>query len=255
MGVAVALAGAAVGCSVGLDGVVYCPTPSDDFTDPSTLACWNRLDPGLIAGLEIGTSPTPFLMMAPTAMQGNAWFDKIHGPFIYKNVTGDFLLLAEVYAGTAGNAGGTPTGSYNTAGLLARDPSGDATHSENWVLLDVGHQGSELPTPMLGTMVKNTHGGSSDKYASPGGSSGKLAICRVGSEFQYFEVLYSSDNNMLTAHPSHPSDTLNMPATLQVGLTVGAYGQPFDAVGYFGFATFATPPSSAGDCLTAVNNL
>ena len=70
----------------------------------------------------------------------NAWYGTDRGPFIYQEITGDFIVVARVFTGTAADHAMPPTQVYNVGGIMARaDPGGGM--QEDWVLLDIGRQG------------------------------------------------------------------------------------------------------------------
>lgn len=227
-------------------GPVSCPH-SDEFDGSSPDACWKTLDPTLFASLAVDGAQG-MLVATPKDQAQNGWFQNAHGPLLYQEVTGDFILVARVFATQANDLGMPPFKLYNTAGLLARDPASVNTN-ENWVLYDIGQQGNSTDTPVVtvGTMAKGTIHSGTMKFPESGTHSGLLAICRIGGSFEVLKRLYNPDGDFLSAHTFQWNEA---PATLQVGLTVGSWVTAPDVVGRFDYARLGDPHQH-GTCLEA----
>src|SRR5690606_7501012 len=73
------------------------------------------------------------------------------GPYLYREVTGDFIATVTVTGGTAAN--------YNVASLLARDPSATTVAEENFLSANYNFFGT---TP--GVQSRNVVSGSTAKF-------------------------------------------------------------------------------------------
>lgn len=234
-------------------GAPDCTKPvSDEFVSgsmPST--CWEILQPSRFANPPyVGNSGE--LVAAPAAVANNGWFKTDHGPFMFQQVTGDFILVTGVRASTPTQ--GSPTRLYNAAGLVVRDPG---TQNENWVLIDVGRQGSGIPEDdnvTFGVMMKVTTNNNTEKAALPsnGSNHAALAICRRGSQLQLLHRVYGTPDS-----PHTLGQTVTAPGlsnTLQAGITAGTYVNDPDLVADFAYVRFAGPEAPA-DCLQAFQAL
>jgi len=278
--IAVALAG---GCNVGLGDVSYtggagtggagtggatsssstgaggadCSAPvSDEFKAEDPSPCWRTLagDEHLIDKFGVANDT---LTMSPKSGGDNGWFNAVHAPFLYQNVSGNFILVAQVNAHIEGDYGKPPQAPYNTAGLLVRDPASSPPH-DSWLLYDIGFQGQgvDMPVVDVGTMVKVTTDSKSSKlpYATVGDAhEGKMAICRVGDTFHVLRFIDGSDAAPVEA-PLPMDKTWSTTADVQVGLVVGSYAVKPDVVGTFSYARFAVP-KSVDECLTLFNEM
>ncbi len=137
-----------------------------------------------------------------------------NGFLLYRNVTGDFS--ATVFVASA------PFVNFNTAGLMARNPS--TANGENWIGVQlIGSFGA-------GPSQRNdVNSSSSDVHASPetNFTTGYLQLTRSGD---VFSTLFSTDNVSFALIGQ--VTRADLPETVQVGLYQGTYS------GNQGTATF-----------------
>jgi hypothetical protein len=227
----------------------------DEFDDPTTLDDWGMLheDLGIAAPwtlLDVDETEAGALVLQPT---NSGWFNGSIGPFLYKPVTGDFVVWAAIETGSLADFAAAPVWPYNAAGLMARAPGGQ-TAGERWVLHDIGTQGEGT----AGTASKSTTfsvgtGAVTDKTEHVGPRSGAVALCRVGSLFGLYRLVGVSPTWELM--DTYVRDDL--PETLEVGIMATAWppapevDPPADLDARVDFVRFATPQSWE-DCLSVL---
>ena len=191
------------------------PSTSDELGDPSTLGDWALGPTTLWDALDIDATEPGHLTIAPTDLAYNGWYQDFTGPFLYKLVTGDFVAVSRVRAGQVGDLDAAPTGLYNSAGILARDPT-SVPGDSNWIHFNLGNQDG-----FLGTETKITDTSVSTLYLTSSGTShaGVLGMCRVGSTFYTWRLMDGSESFEATETLTHTA----LPATLQVGMEVNAW--------------------------------
>ena len=197
---------------------------SDDFDDPSTLPQWTLLHEELgtpvpYDSLDIDTTAPGKLVVVPTV---SAWFEDLMATFLYKEVTGDFVVEVDAAAYQKGTAQGAPTQQYNSAGLLIRDPS-SVTGSQDWLMYNIGYQDSGL-----GFEGKATTGSQSELHFADteGQHAARLRMCRLGNTVRMLrrlpgEPTWTETHVFPGSFPATPAFTL--PATVQVGIIDNAY--------------------------------
>lgn len=161
------------------------------------------------------------------------WYSGFDGFLIYQEVTGDFL--ASVDARITNDAGAAPTMTgYRIAGLQAHDP--DRTSVRNYVHAGVGVIDAAPLQAEWKTTVDNESDsgvvatGAFDSIDWPSGA-GRLFIQRVGDIF----TVGIDATELLTVTRA------DLPATLQLGLTLYSNQPTPDAVGHFSNFTVRTP--------------
>lgn len=230
---------------------------SDDFDDTTQLACWNALDVRDDSGVPLAETNIAIDSTIPGALAieplvTGGWFDDFRGPFLYKDVTGDFML--EVSVSVEAGDGGWPADPFNSAGILARTPSIDI---EDHVLWNVGNQFS-----VPGTEGKITEGSVSDLTLTnlPGSLAEptpiQLRMCRLGDTFVLADRFPGETSFSVVHEFLHAS----MPDTVQVGPAMtswnGTSGIPNTAVtpdvtAIWNYARFS-PIENAADCVVAL---
>lgn len=224
----------------GTGGANPCGELDDEFDDPSTLSCWTELDalqgdPAQYTLLDVATTHPGVLTIEPTHTQG--WFEDGDAPFLFKELTGDFVVETHVTALSRNDLTSPPTQEYNSAGLLVRN--GAATSGdEDWLMYNIGYQAT-----FVGTEGKTTEDSQSVLTLLPGHHAGRLRICRVGSDFHMYRWLDDETGWTLEHSYARP----DLPATLQVGLVANGYQPPPDLHARFDYARFGTV-SSQSDC-------
>jgi regulation of enolase protein 1 (concanavalin A-like superfamily) len=223
----------------------------DEFDDPATLSNWTRLhevegDPAPYSSLDIDGTNAGQLTIIPNA---GGWFDDYDGTFLFKPMSGDFVVEVSVTASQQGAPSSPPDMLYNSAGLMVRDPaSGDG--SENWVIHNVGRQSMQIG---VATEGKTTQNSNSSLQLTPGTFSGRLRLCRVGSRFLLARQL--SDESSWTQTNAY--DRTDMPNDVQLGMMVNGWnsngGQPDldldpDVVATFDYIRMWRPESGEDSC-------
>lgn len=241
------------------------PTPgpdlaalSDEFDDPSSLSAWQLLHEledreAPYRELDIGDTNPGALTVLPTT---SGWYNDYDGFFLFKEVTGDFMVEAEVRAEHVDDPETGPTLPYNSAGLEIRDPQ-SGPQDERWITHNVGFQAS-----FIGTEGKTTESSRSELRLVRGLHHGRLRICRVGDVFVLTRRL--ADEDAWTQPSYYPDrneparyERPDLPDTLQVGLMANGWnstgGQPDESIepdvrGVFEYIRFSSIESEA-DCL------
>jgi hypothetical protein len=219
---------------------------SDDFEDPGTLASWKILDKvlGTVAPydtLDIDTTVTGKLAIVPTV---SSWYQDAVAAFVYKEISGDFIVEVDVAAIKKGTESGAPTEQFNSAGLLLRDPQ-SAAGAQSWLMYNIGHQDS-----FIGVEGKATVGSQSELILIPaGGHAGRLRLCRLGNTVHMLRRLpgdpgWTETHTFPGTFQKTPAYTL--PDTVQVGMIDNAYVVA-DVRAEFAEIRFARPQAAA-DC-------
>ena len=217
-------------------------TYSDDFSD-DTLASWS------LRHQEVGEAPQYTLLdidrtrsgaltIEPTRTPG--WFAGGTAPLIFKRVSGDFSVEVDVLAESAANPGEPPGANFNSAGLMARDPSSDAG-SENYVMVNLGRQNGGQ-SPVIGTESKTTRNSSSTLDIQLGTNRGRLILCRVGSDFRSYRLLDNEVEWRRIASVPRP----DLPDSLQVGMVANGFEGPDLRATFFEISLRV--PQSLEDC-------
>jgi hypothetical protein len=189
---------------------------SDEFDDASTLAQWAKLSdvegwPDEFKALDVDQSYAGHLTLRP---HPSFWFGDFHAPFLFKKVTGDFIVTTRMLA--TGATDHVPTRGYSLAGLLVRAPH-DAGRSkwtaghENWIFITAG-TGDGDGKPQFET--KNTRNSKSRLQLSPRTHGWvELRIARVGARITLLRRVEGE-----TWRVMRREDRPDLPSTLQVGL-------------------------------------
>ena len=145
-----------------------------------------------------------------------AWYADFHGPYLFREVTGDFVATARVQS--RGLKGPVPEKTYSCTGLMARQPR-DTTPAtwepggENYVFLTSG-VGNDRGVPNLET--KTTVDSTSTLTLTPIAEGWTdLAIVRGGTAFV---MLYREPGGDWEI--SDVFERTDLPATLQLGVNV-----------------------------------
>lgn len=175
------------------------------------------------------------------------WFSGNKGFLMYKELTGDFLVVADVAAKKLDIKAGIPEDMQSGAGILARDPAGAAfsTDYQHWLAVDRG--GNDGVLHVHGTWVGPL--GSASQPANTAQQQGKVAMCRVGDQF----TIWSKEEGTWQPRTSllKPDLVDVLPATLQVGVFAYAGGSsPQDPTpaGVLGEIDFVHQYAPAGSC-------
>jgi hypothetical protein len=220
-------------CVSSFDGTGDIAALDDEFDDPATLGCWTfRSDvegtTPQFTDVDIDASNTGHFTIVPTTC---GWFNDFDGPFIYKEVTGDFMFEVSVAATSLDDPNVPPSLPFNSAGMMVRSPD-TGPGNEDHVLFSVGAQWNAL----LNSEGKNTVNSASQLTQTAGPNRGRLRICRIGSTFYLARRLQGAAAFTLT----HTYVRADMPATVQAGMEATAWN------GHMGFPNFALDPDLVG---------
>ncbi len=86
--------------------------------------------------------------------KGMGWFSDSRGSFLYKEITGNFLLETEVEILKIDGTNGLPEAQFSSAGLLIRDSS-ETQGQARWMMYNIGYQNSFWGREIKVTRSKN----------------------------------------------------------------------------------------------------
>jgi hypothetical protein len=223
---------------------------SDEFDDAATMANWIEGPSTAYDLLDIDTINPGYMTFVPTSFPNNAWYGTYVAPYRYKLVTGNFAVQTYVIAGNRNAPDPTtapPTGQYNSAGFVARDPASDPAGPQNYVMFNLGFQANNLSTE-----VKTTVDSTSilTLTSTINAYEGQLLLCRLGNSFHTYRRL-TNDSSWVALDVVHHN---GLPVTLQVGLVANAWEETngSDLYALFDYVRFAEqPPTVPNDCLAA----
>ena len=189
---------------------------SDEFTSTSTLGSWKHVhqtegwnaDQLAKCAVEGG-----WLTLVPHT---STWYMDYRGVLVYKDVPGDFVVTTSLT--TTGRDGrSAPRAPYSLGGIMVRSPRSDQASNwreggENYVFLSLG---SADQSGRYQFEVKTTQNSQSnlEKILAPSGEA-QLRVAKIGQHL----ILLRNQGNGWIVHKRYSRP--DMPATLQVGLTV-----------------------------------
>jgi regulation of enolase protein 1 (concanavalin A-like superfamily) len=187
----------------------------DEFATGASLARWTQFHvtegwPSMVRRAEVRPA-TGELYLEPHT---SGWYADFHAPFLYQEVTGDFVVTARLRADALD--GGVPKTPWSLAGLMARAPRAitRATwtpRGENWVFITTG-VAEEPGVPVFET--KTTVQSQSQLRLHPARAGWvELRMTRVGPAFE-LASRYDGEAWVVRAR----FERADLPATLQVGL-------------------------------------
>jgi hypothetical protein len=190
---------------------------SDEFDQAGTLTQWKDLAtvekfPSKAARMDINTTSPGQLYIEPYT---STWFEDYRGVFLYKEVTGDYMVSARVRA--SGKASDTPTSTFSLSGLMSRAPRNITMdswtpHGENWLFIATGYGNGGIDGPQFET--KTTTNSASTLWLTRSRADWvNLRILRVG---EVLLMLYQFTGGPWTL--SRCFDRPDLPQTLQVGV-------------------------------------
>lgn len=216
---------------------------SDEFDDPCTVANWTDGPSTAFDFYDIDETTPEQLTVEP---QQCVWYMENQGWALFKEVTGDFAIVARVEAAGLATPGDPPAEQFNSAGVIARDPA-SAPGSENWLVHNVGFQETSVATE-----AKTTVDSVSVYRLTDGAPSGEVAICRLGSMFHLFRRLDGEAEWTETTSEDDPAyppyDRADLPDTLEVGIMANAFAPTPDILARFEYVHF-TRPTSLEECV------
>lgn len=166
------------------------------------------------------------------------WFMQQRGVLLYKPVSGDFRITADVHTSKSSDTSQPPggDGGVQLGGVMARS---DAVAQENYVFVVVGDDGDGLSVE-----TKNTVNGLS-KFQGPAWDSAdaELRLCRFGTTLSAYKRHVGTQETWLQAASFERSD---LPVSLQVGLNIYTDSAPDLQVRYENIEI--EPIGGAADC-------
>jgi len=202
---------------------------SDEFNDAASLAAWKNLStiegwPSQIEKMDVNVTSPGVLYLVPYT---STWFEDYNGVFIYKEVTGDFMVTTHIRAN--GKHSAVPTSAFSLSGIMARapreglTPTGWTPGHENWVFITagVGHAAGGAPQIETKTTVNSV----SDLRLIPSSTDWlDLRVVRIG---RTFVMLYRLPGESWTL--SRCFDRPDLPQRLQVGLNAYTDWEPINS--------------------------
>lgn len=187
---------------------------SDEFESTASLENWQQYHavegwPDMIKVLEVEDG---LLRLEPYT---SGWYADYHAPFMFQEVTGDFVVTTRLKA--SGQTSDLPTEQWSLTGLMARAPR-DITaetweaNGENWVFITTGIA-DRLNRPVFET---KTTVNSDSRLRLHNARSGwlELRLARIGANFILL-YRYEGEAEWVIQERFYRED---MPETLQVGL-------------------------------------
>jgi hypothetical protein len=194
---------------------------SDEFDSNSTLSNWSRVhategwNADQLAVLNFNTSATGQATLVPHT---STWYNNFRGELTYKNITGDFVASTRVRA-TNRAATAAPSRDYSLAGILVRTPRAITPGTwtaggENYLFLSLG--AANVSNSFQYEVKTTLNSNSVLEISSAGTSVTQIQVARIGHSFV---MLRRADGDTTwTVHRRYFRS--DMPATLQVGMTV-----------------------------------
>jgi hypothetical protein len=168
------------------------------------------------------------------------WFMQQRGVLVYKPVSGNFKITADVHTSKHSDPTQPPggNGSVQLGGVMARNGDGG---QENYVFIVVGDDGDGLSIE-----TKNTTDGFS-KFNGPAWDSAEaeLRLCRIGQAFNLYKR-HVNTNETWTLATSY--DRPDLPGDLQVGLNIYTDSAPDLQIRYENIKIESVP--SMEECTT-----
>lgn len=162
--------------------------------------------------------------------EGGWWFFS-KGPFIYQEVTGDFLVTSRIHI--KGVKGEMPGGQWTLSGMLVREKNEAASSLENWtyLMIGTGYTDSQVVD------MKNTIKSESEFDVGPLlGEWVTLGMFRLGDTLI---GAYKPDGGEWTIHTKYFQNPFS--ETVQVGMAnLGNWDKEIqcDILGYYDFMNF-----------------
>jgi hypothetical protein len=217
--------------AAGTAGAAPLPSLSDEFNDPGTTSQWQVMQGDLADGVaptfDIAKTTPGELTITP----GRSWWvDGTRAFYLYKPVSGDFVVTARLHV--TGRDGPTPTADWSLSGLLVRRPT-DNRAQENWVSFRIGRRGGKDVFER-----KTTVAGTSTLVLSPAQPTWvELRIARVG---RYFILLRRYGAGAFTPHVTYVRRDLPLALTAGIDAFSGYGDTKADLVSHVDWIHFSS---------------
>ena len=162
---------------------------SDEFDTPASLERWRSHGaaegwPEMIRTVDADGTARGALYLEPAV---SGWYADFRGPFLFQEVSGDFVASTRVRA--RGTAGTLPSVTWSLAGLMVREGRGTTAttwepRAENWLFATTGIAG-ERGQPVIETKTTVNGRSALNLHAVPAGWM-ELRIVRVRADFLIF---------------------------------------------------------------------
>jgi hypothetical protein len=140
--------------------------------------------------IDIGITRPDWLVIVPeTPLPGehNTWFQDDLGPLVYREVTGNFAVVARVRAVDRDDPQRPPDSTdFSAAGFVVRDPAGTHSGNENWIMYNLGGQVSATPSSYSREVKKTINSASNMFITDQLGVEELLLVCRVDDAFYFY---------------------------------------------------------------------
>ncbi len=237
-------------------GPVSGPELNDEFNQTNSLTGegnseWQILNPAKAGTIDINSTASGKLVIIPLQEPKNGWYQSHQGPFVYKPVSGNFAVSAQLKVVSSTDPDNAPSTGFNSGGIMVRDPRSN-TGSENWVMYNMGAQNDKpelTATSGYGREIKTTIKSSSSLKLFPQANfKQQLLVCRIKNKVYYFHR--ESDNDTWTEETINHrrSDFGN---TLQVGLITNAWSGALDTRLEVDYIRFGLPATKT-ECTTSL---
>jgi hypothetical protein len=193
---------------------------SDEFDGAASLGRWTSHGAAegwteMIRTVDVDRTARGALYLEPTV---SGWYADFRGPFLYQDVTGDFVATTRVLA--RGKGSDLPSTTWSLAGLMVREPRTTTAASwqpraENWLFATTGIA-AQPNQPVIETKTTVNGRSALNLHPVPAGWM-ELRIVRVRADFLVFYRPEGAAEWTLRERFHRP----DLPRTLQVG--VNAY--------------------------------
>lgn len=206
-------------CLLAFSLLAQIDTLNDEFNSPCSLMNWHNItqvegwDAEHFEELDISeTHPGELRLMPHTS----AWYADFRAGYLFKELTGDFVITASVQVTNRAGQAAIPVSNYSLGGIMLRtpvarqNPTQWAPDQENYIFLSIGRGTSNATFQYE---VKSTTAGSSELVLSPISTNTVLIrLIRKGNAVVVLNQVPGQDWNVHARY-----DRPDMPAHLQIG--------------------------------------
>ncbi len=187
---------------------------SDDFTGTSLDPAWSEHQPQFYSA-EVSNGHLTIDIDGTACNNNCPWFHSQSAGFIYKDIVGDFEVVAAIASEEASgiNAGDDISNDTQLGGLMARNKNGS---TENYVFNVVG---TRFDVPSIETKSTTNDNSGTIEHFAIGTTRSELRITREGSTFRMYSRELGAADWTHRSTFSRP----DLPDTLQVGIIAYAF--------------------------------